>query len=412
MASIPSPVDRLLSGLSWLPRVGRSDGRAIEDALGDATLFEERVPLGGAVLEAAYAATDPPVARRLRSEHVPLVLDLHSLRFAGDGFLAVERIANLSYAPNAPLAPADITETAARGLAASTARFSQEAFAATYTVPGLPLRDKQLDAWITANRRLTEAACSLNGVTELERKPVIALVAPGRKAMASPELVLDWLVDLPVAAVYLQPLNFQPARESAEKLAAYIAYIQACQEVGIPVMCGRLGAFGLVVQALIGASAFDSGLGDAEGFTFSSQQSQPRRGKEGASDGGGNRRIYFEPLKTTLEGKHALPLLEQPSVRSRLTCKLGCCRFRGFEDLAARRRPHYLRTRVAEVQALASRPEPLRVTAMAEELTTAREHARVVRRALLAAQVSPPSFEHLDRWLGLLASGEQLRLTG
>lgn len=412
MASIPSPVDRLLSGLSWLPRVGRNDGLAIEDALGDATLFEERVPLGGAVLEAAYAATDPPVARRLRSEHVPLILDLHSLRFTGEGFLAVERIANLPYAPAAPLAPAEITETSARDLAAGTARFTQEAFAATYTVPGLPLKDKPLDACVAANRRITEAACALNGAAELERKPVIALVAPGRKAMASPELVLDWLVDLPVAAVYLQPLNFQPAQDSAEKLAAYLAYIQACHEVGLPVMCGRLGAFGLVVQALVGASAFDSGLGDAEGFSFSSQQSRPRRAKDDKPVGGGNRRIYFEALKTTLQGKHALPLLEEPSVRSRLTCNLGCCRFRGFEDLAARRRPHYLRTRVAEAEALAGRPEPLRVTSMAEELSTAREHARVVRRALFAAKVSPPSFEHLDRWLGLLAHGEQLRLTG
>jgi hypothetical protein len=46
-----------------------------------------------------------------------------------------------------------------------------------------------------------------------------------------------------------------------------------------------------------------------------------------------------------------------------------------------------------------------------EQLATAREHARVVRRALFAAQVPPPSFEHLDRWLGLLNQQVQLRLT-
>lgn len=402
----------MLSGLCWLPRVGRSDGLAIEDALGDATLFEERVPLGGAVLEAAYAATDPAVARRLRSEHVPLVLDPHSLRFTGPGFLEVERVADLPYAPAAPIVPAEVTDATARDLAAGTARFALEAFAATYTVPGLPLADKSLERCVVANHRLTEAACDLNGTGELERKPVIALVAPGRKAMVSPELVLDWLVDLPVAGVYLQPLNFNPTRDSAEKLAAYIAYAQACAEVGLPVICGRLGAFGLVVQALLGTPAFDSGLGDAEGFALSPQLRRPSPPKEDKPSGGGNRRIYFEPLKTTLQGKHALPLLTEPSVRSRLTCSLGCCRFRGFEDLASRRRAHYLRTRVAEVEALARRPEPLRVAAVAEELTTAREHAKVVRRALFAANVSPPTFEHLDRWLGLLARGEPLRLTG
>lgn len=224
--------------------MGATTGWRSKTRSGDATLFEEHVPLGGAVLEAAYAATDPPVARRLRSEHVPLILDMHSLRFTGEGFLAVERIAKLPYAPDAPLDPAEITEASARALAAGTAFFAQEALAATYTVPGLPLNDKPLEACLTANRRLTEAACALNGAAEIERKPVIAMVAPGRKGMASPELVLDWLVDLPVTAIYLQPLNFQPTRDSTEKLADYLAYIQACQEVSLPVYAGVLGPSG------------------------------------------------------------------------------------------------------------------------------------------------------------------------
>jgi hypothetical protein len=166
----------------------------------------------------------------------------------------------------------------------------------------------------------------------------------------------------------------------------------------------------LLLQALLGISAFDSGLGDAETFALSTQvrRSKPRDDRK---PGGRNRHIYFEPIKTTLQSKHAMPLLEDHSVRHRLTCELGCCRYRGFEDLADRRRAHYLWTRTAEVSRLRDRPAALHRTLMQEQLATAREHARVIRRTLFSAQVRPPSFEHLDRWLGLLTQDVELRMS-
>lgn len=240
---------------------------------------------------------------------------------------------------------------------------------------------------------------------------MIALVAPGQKAMRAPELVLDWLVDLPVDAVYLQPLNLNPVRDSFEKLALYVAYASACREAGLRVIAGRVGAFGLVMQALLGVSAFDSGLGDAEAFALSAQARRRQPRKAGQGRGGRDRRIYFEILKTTLQNKHAAPLLEDRAVRHRLTCSLGCCRYRGFEDLAERRRTHYLWTRTAEVSHLRDRPSAVHRTLVQEQLVSAREHARVIRRTLFSAGIKPPSFEHLDRWLGLLTPEVQLRLS-
>jgi hypothetical protein len=46
-----------------------------------------------------------------------------------------------------------------------------------------------------------------------------------------------------------------------------------------------------------------------------------------------------------------------------------------------------------------------------EQLASAREHARVIRRTLFAAQIKPPSFDHLDRWLGLFTPEVKLRLS-
>jgi hypothetical protein len=56
---------------------------------------------------------------------------------------------------------------------------------------------------------------------------LIALLAPGRKALHPPELVLNWLIDLPIDAIYLQPLNLHPVRDSFEKLAAYVAFAES-----------------------------------------------------------------------------------------------------------------------------------------------------------------------------------------
>jgi hypothetical protein len=193
-------------------------------------------------------------------------------------------------------------------------------------------------------------------MSDIERRPMVALVAPGQKAMRSPELVLDWLVDLPVDAVYLQPLNLNPVRDSFEKLALYVAFATACRDAGLRVIAGRVGAFGLVLQALLGVSAFDSGLGDAEAFALSTQARRRRPRKGNQRGGGRDRRIYFEVLRTTLHNRHATPLLEDRAVRHRLTCDLGCCRYRGFADLADRRRTHYLWTRTAEVSHLRDRP--------------------------------------------------------
>lgn len=128
---------------------------------------------------------------------------------------------------------------------------------------------------------------------------------------------------------------------------------------GIPVIASRVGAFGLVLQAL-GVNAFDSGLAQAEATNLA-QLNRPvtererERRREGKG-GGPDKRIYLEALKTTMKGKHAAAILKRPGLRSRFVCSHGCCQFRGFEDLPARRRQHFLWSRDAEVSAIKERP--------------------------------------------------------
>lgn len=404
-STIPEP-SAPLSQLTYLPRVGTYDHRAIEEALAGPTMFDRGVVLEGAIVEASYAAAEPapPLLTRLRQEGIPFFVDLQTLRFASPAYLELEHLRTLSYAPQTPIEPDSFSRSNARWLSRAALDFQQRIGAGSSVVPALPVFDSDLAGWIRLNRELVEVTCEANGV-HVDRRPLIAQVAPGPKALADPDLFLGWLPDMAIAGVYVQPLRLNPVRDSLEKLVRYVRFVRALKGVGLTVLVGRVGAFGLLLGAL-GADGFDSRLGDAEGFELSRLNRPPRRDRHqsGRRSGGGDGRIYFEALKTTLPGRYARELLGMLGLRTRFTCTLGCCQLRGFDDLPARRRTHYLWVRHHEVDDLRQRPTSnMRVQAVHEELITAREHAAVVRRAFESRGLTPPRFDHLDRWIGVLA---------
>jgi hypothetical protein len=390
-----------------MPRVTRRDHRAIEEALAGATLFNDGARLDGAIVEASYADGHPPLLKRLREDRVPRIVDPQSLRFTGERYLEVEPLRKLPYAPSAPIVAGELTDTAAAKLARGALAFEQEVGCDLYMTPGLGIPDRTFEAALAANQRILECARDANGTGELDRKPLIATIAPGMKALAAPERVIDVLLDVPLEAVYLQPLRLDPIRDSLEKLARLVQFARALDEAGFPVMVGRVGAFGLILQAL-GIRVFDSGLGQAEAHDLSSLNrrltERERQRRKESSGAGPAQRVYFEQIKTTVDAKVARVLVADPEIRHRFACKEPCCRFRALEDLESRARPHYLWTRQAEVAKLRSRPIPaLRMTWIEAELRSARDTAMLVTRVLEKAEVKPPALGHLDRWLGLLA---------
>ena len=390
---------------TYLPRITRRDGRAIEEALAGPTLFDPGVKLDAAVVEATYAVEDSPLLKRLRESGVPQLIDPQTLRFTGERFLTVAQFEHVPYRPATPIAAASFTPSEADELAREVMLFEQKAGATWYLAAALPYYDQDLQSWVSHNDRLLAASCAANGGMDLDRKPLIAQVAPGRAALAHPELIVNRLLDYPVSAAYVQPLRLDPVKDSVEKLVQYVHFLGAIREAGLPVIASRVGAFGLVLNAL-GIPAFDSGLAQAEACNLASLNRAPtKRELEGRGKGGGpDRRIYLEQLKTTLTGRHAAAILEDRTLRSRVACTLGCCKHRGFENLAERRRQHYLWVRDHEVNLLRGRPtESMRADLVYEQLRTAREVGAVVRRTLKIHGSEVPSFEHIDRWIAVLA---------
>lgn len=401
------PLPDFLTSPSFLPRVTRHDGRAIDDALAGPTLFDQGVRLDGAIVEASYAASEPPLLQRLQQEQVPQLLDPQTLRFTGERYRSVPQLANLPYAPPAPITSETFTAARADELARETLLFEQQAGVACYLAAALPYYDRDLGAWLDHNERLLAAASAMNGGLDLDRRPLMAQVAPGRRALADPQLILRRLLDYPIDAVYVQPLRLNPVGDSLEKLAQYARFLRALSAEGLRVVAGRVGAFGLLLLAL-GVDAFDSGLNQAEAFELSALNraitDHEREQKREGLTGGADRRIYLELLKTTLRGKHANRIIGDRSLRARFTCAHGCCRHGGFDELPDRRRQHYLWVRHHEIGELRARPTAgMRIDLVHEQLRDAREAASVVRRALGRETLDLPNFSHLERWIGVLA---------
>jgi len=210
-------------------------------------------------------------------------------------------------------------------------------------------------------------------------------------------------------------LALDPITDSVDKVARVWSFCHELEEAGIPVIAGRVGAFGLVLQAL-GVSAFDSGIGMGERYSWADQVRRPKPKQDDKAAGGGSgKRIYLEQLLSTLPAKVVEALLRLEGVRGRLVCNLGCCRVAGHAGLVDRRGEHYLFSRVHEVEQLQAQPtSSLRLHEVHQHLLAARDLAAVARRGLkdLGDSEAPaPTFSHLETWLSLLARAEQLKAT-
>lgn len=407
-----TPLGDLLASPRYLPRLTENDTKPLERALAGATLFDDGVVLDGVLVEAAYAVREPEALDHLRDQRVPLLVDPQSLRMSSPAYLSNNRLGALPYVPATPLTPAS-SDGDRDHFVADALRFQQKVGATAYLVPSVPLRDEP--GWAELHHDITGRAVAANG-REVDGRELVAVVAPGPSALKRPRDFVSRLQDLPIAAVLVQPLSLDPTKDSVDKLARVWSFCHELEEAGLPVMAGRVGAFGLVLQAL-GVTAFESGIGAAERYSWADQvrPPTPKDDEKESGGGGAGKRIYVAQLLTTLPAKVVEALLRLEGVRGRLVCNLACCRLAGHPGLADRRGEHYLFSRVHEVEQLrAQATSNLRLHDVHQKLLAARDLASVARRGLddLADADAPaPTFAHLETWLSLLARAEQLKAT-
>lgn len=157
------------------------------------------VRLRAAVVEASYAAADPPLIKRLREDGVTRLVEPQTQRFTTRRFLEVEQLSSLPYAPDEPISAENFDADAAKSIALGALRFEQEQRCEYYLSTAVPYYDRDFQKWVAHNDRLLDEACSANGGAEIDRRPLIAQVFPGRGALKQPEFVINRLLDYPIA---------------------------------------------------------------------------------------------------------------------------------------------------------------------------------------------------------------------
>jgi hypothetical protein len=396
----------MFDGLPFVLHVTMDLGKSLERLLAPASIGKQPVPLGGAVLTADYAATQPGLIERLTEAGVPFVVEPQSIRFASPRFLSIRRLAALPYAPAEPLDPARWTDAHER-MVREALRFQADIGVSHYMVPALPYERPTPDR-LNTHRAIHELALSLVGTDGVPRRPIVAMAVPGSQTIRSPFAVFSLLADRAFDGVYVQPMRLDPKDDSVEGLVRYIRFLELGRQEGLPILAGRVGVFGLLLNAL-GVEAFDSGLGDHEAFDLRSLTRPP---KETGSSGGGqrDRRIYFPKLLTTLPEARARLILTSRTLRPQFACETGECRL-GFDAMVDGARAHCLHSRADDLAALRALPtRGMRLELVERRLKTALETGRLVNRVLGDDGQPPIKFDHLDRWLAALARVEERRL--
>lgn len=384
--------------LSFLLHVTQFEGRTIEKLIAPRDPGETAPTLGGAVIEASYVQTDPPLLAHLAEARIPWMVDPQSIRFASPGFREIGRLRRLPYAPTAPLDPSRLTRDV-EDMVRGALEFQAQAEPSMYLVPALPL-SRPSAAILRTFAELHTLAADLNG-TAVPYRPMVAAAYPSADVIRGMFSVFERL-DRTFAGAYVLPLQLNPKRDSVERLVAYARFLEHAQASGLRVVAGRAGVFGLLL-ASFGIENFDSGLGERESFSLSrlSRVREPDPG--GKRDGGRQSRVYVSPLRSTLAWKDAEAMLEMRSLRAQLTCDIGDCRFGGYRHALDHHREHFFHCRAAELDALRQRrTTELRVPLVMEWLRTAMETGRLVNRVREEQGLPALNFEHLETWRAVL----------
>ena len=326
------------------------------------------------------------------------MVDPQSVRFASPTFRSVGRLRRLPYAPSAPLDPGRLT-TAVKDMVRGALEFQAQAEPSMYLVPALPLI-RSSAAVLRTFAQLHTIAADMNG-SVVPFRPIVAAAYPCADVLRGRFSVFERL-DRTFAGAYVLPLQFNPKRDSVERLVSYARFLEHAQASGLRVVAGRAGTFGLVLAAF-GIEDFDSGLGEGESFSLTRLSRLREATPSGTRDGGRQRRVYIWQLRSTIAWEDADRLLELPAVRSQIACTIGACRFGGHRLALEDRREHFFHSRAAELEELRSRKTTeLRVQLVMDWLRSAIDTGRMVNRVQEERGLAPLDFEHLENWRAVL----------
>ena len=256
------------------------------------------------------------------------------------------------------------------------------------------------DPWLAIDRRLVEELRRALDTRGRGQTPIYYPLVV-RSTVFNDErqrqALIRHLRSLPIDAVWLRIHPFGTTNSGSLALRRYIHACQDFHQLGIPLVAERTGTVGFPLLAFGAVGGIESGVTFGERFTL---DRYTRR-----SSGAGflpAPRVYVAEVGAFLSREQAQSFFDKRGMRAAHGCQgQPCCR-RGYEDMIANPRRHFVVQRASEVNKLSRTPAELRPTIYMDEFL------RPASDAVIRAAKAHPSLEvvrkRLDSWRGTLGA--------
>jgi hypothetical protein len=344
------PVEPAL-GLYFRP--GRNDHQKLLDLLA-----EGQLSISGLVLDACLVGRHEELRREAISHGLEAILDPRSCELATEGGFRRSGVCDLPWAFERPHVASDLIGEPGDALASGIARFAIEHDYNAVLAPTHLLAAGSRDGWLDVDVALARSLRRALDAGGAEAVPVYyPLVLPSAvlRDAGQRETLMSALRRVPADAVWLR---VTPFGTNSGPLAIK-RYIEAChdlQRLELPLIAEHVGAAGLPLLAFGAVGGIESGITLGEQFDVRPLVRPPSNSEPFAPAP----RVYLPELGAFLTRARAAAFFDNRQMKVFFGCKNGRCCRRGWADMIADPRRHFLLRRAGEVARLSRAPSTVR----------------------------------------------------
>lgn len=372
-------------------RPGYNDHTVIAQALVDG-----RGSGSGLVINPVHAERQLPLVEHARAAGVETILDSKSLELSSLGGYAMRGIPELPWAaPDGMHSPMMLAGAEGGRLVRELSEYAAKTqvsgvLAPSHFLTGLDSPWWDVDAALT--RRLRRNLNELEMTGTLVYYPLMVRAT----TLLNPAM-MDQLIEhvrrLPVDGIWLRLHPFGTTKSGPLVLRRYLQLCRQLHALGIPIVAEHSGSVGVALLAFGAVGGIESGVTFTDTVNLDGVLRPPKPDAKSFSP---SPRVYLHQLGAFLEPQSARELFAKRGMKPLHACQDSNCCPRGWVDMVADPRGHFLRQRAREVSQLSAMPASLRPGFYMENFLRPASD-----RAIRAAELEPSLIavrKRLDSW--------------
>lgn len=366
------------------------------------TLAERRGSGSGLVVNPVHADRQLPLMAEARAAGVETVLDSKSLELSAPGGYALPGVAQLPWAADGGMhSPMTLAGPEGARMVRSLAEYAAESQFSAILAPTHFLADGA-SPWWTVDAALTASLRRTLDELEMINTLIYYPVMVRTTTLLNPEVMaqlVQHLGRLPIDGVWLRLHPFGTTKSGPLVLKRYLHLCRQLHDLGIPVVAEHSGSVGVALLAFGAVGGIESGVTFSDTVNLDRVLSAPQPGSGGFSP---PPRVYLHQFGAFMDQSVAREFFAKRGTKALHGCQDATCCPRGWVDMVANPRLHFLRQRSREVAQLTAMPPSLRAGHYMENFLRPASD-----RAMRAAELEPSLVavrKRLDSWRGTLGA--------